>query len=73
MPLRAANDDSLGAAGFVWTRPQAFEPEQMNRLDLVSRLAAQALDRALLYERSRGRESAEKGDLADHHLTTDTT
>jgi DNA-binding CsgD family transcriptional regulator len=71
MPLRAANDDSLGAAGFAWTRPQAFEPEQMNRLDLVSRLAAQALDRALLYERSRGRESAEKGDLADHHLTTD--
>jgi DNA-binding NarL/FixJ family response regulator len=77
MPLRSASDDSLGAAGFAWAGPQAFDADQVHRLDLVSRLAAQALDRALLHERNRGQEAAGSlladpasvSDLPDHQLT----
>jgi len=54
LPLRAASGAILGATGFAWEQPQAFDAGQVQRLDLVARLAAQALDRALLYERERG-------------------
>ena len=53
LPLYAASGSILGAAGFGWGHPQEFGAEQMRRLDLIARLAAQALDRALLYERDR--------------------
>ncbi len=54
LPLRAASGAILGATGFAWEQPQTFDERQVARLDLVARLAAQALDRALLYERERG-------------------
>ena len=48
-PLRRARGDSLGAVGFGWREPQAFDPEQCRVLSLIADLTAQALDRALLY------------------------
>ena len=72
LPLNAANGSILGAAGFAWGHPQDFGAEQMRRLDLIARLAAQALDRALLYERDRapGASTLTNTDAADR-LTTD--
>jgi len=58
LALRIKGDDCLGAAGFAWADPQAFDTAQVQRLDLIAQLAAQALDRALLYERERQEESA---------------
>ncbi len=52
LPLRAASGATLGAAGFAWQQPQAFKASQVERLDLIARLAALALDRALLHERA---------------------
>ncbi|MDQ1395763.1 MAG: hypothetical protein QOG64_1022 [Acidimicrobiaceae bacterium] len=57
LPLRTAAGLVLGAAGFGWDQPQSFESDQVQRLDLISQMAAQALDRALLYERERVRGS----------------
>src|SRR5207302_1239065 len=48
VPLRAANGVSLGAVGFGWTLRQAFGPNQLRRLDLIARIASQALERATL-------------------------
>lgn len=52
IPLLAADESVLGAIGFGWPKPQAFEPAQVQRLDLIARMAAQALDRALLHQRA---------------------
>ncbi|HWD72201.1 MAG TPA: GAF domain-containing SpoIIE family protein phosphatase [Actinomycetota bacterium] len=66
LPLHTPNGACLGAVGFGWPRPQAFGPTQLRRLDLIAQMAAQALDRAMLYERERGQPSAEE--RAEAHL-----
>jgi serine phosphatase RsbU (regulator of sigma subunit) len=66
LPLRTPGGGCLGAIGFGWRRPQAFGPKQIRRLDLIAYMAAQALDRALLYERERGRPLARE--QAEAHL-----
>jgi serine phosphatase RsbU (regulator of sigma subunit) len=58
LPLLAADGVALGAIGFGWPGPQDFHPHQVRRLDLIAQMAAQALDRALLYEREREQASA---------------
>ena len=57
LPLRATNGDCLGAAGFAWDTPQSFPVDQLSRLDLIARLASQALERAQLLERPGQQES----------------
>jgi serine phosphatase RsbU (regulator of sigma subunit) len=66
LPLNTPSGVCLGAIGFGWRRPQPFSPAQILRLDLIARMAAQALDRALLYERERGQPSARE--RAEAHL-----
>jgi serine phosphatase RsbU (regulator of sigma subunit) len=66
LPLHTPSGACLGAIGFGWPRPQAFSPTQLRRLDLIAQMAAQALDRAMLYERERGQSSAEE--RAEAHL-----
>jgi serine phosphatase RsbU (regulator of sigma subunit) len=66
LPLQTPSGVCLGAIGFGWRRPQAFTPRQVRRLDLIAHMAAQALDRALLYERERGQASA--WERAEAHL-----
>lgn len=66
LPLQSPSGVCLGAIGFGWRRPQAFTPRQVRRLDLIAHMAAQALDRALLYERERGQASA--WERAEAHL-----
>jgi GAF domain-containing protein len=66
LPLHTPNGACLGAIGFGWPRPQAFGPTQVRRLDLIAQMAAQALDRAMLYERERGQPSADE--RAEAHL-----
>ena len=57
LPLHAANGTPLGAAGFAWDFPQSFPEDQVSRLDLIARLAAQALDRVAVLERDAPQES----------------
>ncbi len=57
LPLHAANGTPLGAAGFAWDSPQSFSVDQVSRLDLIARLAAQALDRVAVPERNAPQES----------------
>jgi serine phosphatase RsbU (regulator of sigma subunit) len=66
LPLQTPSGVCLGAIGFGWRRPQAFTPRQVRRLDLIAQMAAQSLDRALLYERERGQASA--WERAEAHL-----
>ena len=58
LPLHAASGAPLGAAGFAWDTPQSFSGDQVSRLDLIARFAAQALDRLHLLERHGLQESA---------------
>jgi DNA-binding CsgD family transcriptional regulator len=57
LPLHAASGTPLGAAGFAWDHPQTFSVDQVSRLDLIARLAAQALDRVQVLGRDALRES----------------
>ena len=56
LPLPAANGDPMGAAGFAWETPQSFQVDQVSRLDLIARLASQALERVHLLEQHHLRE-----------------
>jgi serine phosphatase RsbU (regulator of sigma subunit) len=47
-PLRALGGAVLGSVGFGWPVAQAFGPEQLRSLNLLTNLAAQALERAVL-------------------------
>ena len=71
-PLVAAGGAVIGSAGFGWPRSQGFGPEQVRRLDLIAHMAAQALERALLYQREReqalGRERADAQLIQDAFL-----
>jgi serine phosphatase RsbU (regulator of sigma subunit) len=49
-PLLSAAGMVLGAAGFAWRTPQRFDADQAQTLDLIAKLAAQALERAVLYQ-----------------------
>jgi hypothetical protein len=60
MPLTSASGAILGAVGFGWPAAQRFDPEQTRALDLIANLAAQALDRALLYQRDREQSSLQE-------------
>jgi serine phosphatase RsbU (regulator of sigma subunit) len=68
-PLASVSGDCIGAAGFGWSTPQRFDREQMRALDLISKLAAQALDRALLSQRER--EQSSDRERADAQLLQD--
>jgi serine phosphatase RsbU (regulator of sigma subunit) len=54
-PLTSASGEMLGAAAFGWSTPLDFGVERFRRLDLITHMAAQALERAVLYERERER------------------
>ncbi len=69
LPLPTASGKMLGAAGFGWEQEQSFTPAQNRRLELIANMAAQALDRAVLYARERDERSAEDRALA--HLLQD--
>ncbi len=56
LPLHASSGTPLGATGFAWDRPQSFSVDQVSRLDLIARLAAQALERVQVLERDRLQE-----------------
>jgi serine phosphatase RsbU (regulator of sigma subunit)/PAS domain-containing protein len=47
IPLHSARGEVLGALGFGWQDPQAFDVLQLRRLDLIAQLAGLAVDRAL--------------------------
>lgn len=46
-PLRSTSGEMMGAVGFGWSAPQAFDANQLRHLDLISQLTAQALERTL--------------------------
>ena len=58
LPLLTAEGAILGAIGFGWSEPRQFGVRAVRRLDLIARISAQALERALLYERDRAQISA---------------
>jgi serine phosphatase RsbU (regulator of sigma subunit) len=58
LPLVSADGVILGAAGFGWPDTQAFDVEQVRRLDLISQLAAQAIERASSYRREHDETSS---------------
>ncbi len=65
LPLVSSDGVILGAAGFGWPDGQSFDFEQVRRLDLISQLAAQAIERATSFRRehdesySHGRVTAQ--------------
>jgi serine phosphatase RsbU (regulator of sigma subunit) len=58
LPLVSSDGVILGAAGFGWADVQTFDVEQVRRLDLISRLVAQALERAGSYRREHDETSS---------------
>jgi GAF domain-containing protein len=69
LPLSSASGVVLGAAGFGWPDTQEFGADQVRRLDLIANLAAQALERALLYEAERA--ASVRRERADAQLIQD--
>jgi serine phosphatase RsbU (regulator of sigma subunit) len=69
MPLASVSGAILGAVGFGWPAAQPFDREQTRALDLIANLAAQALDRAQLYQRER--EQTSRRERADAQLLQD--
>ncbi|MFI5042288.1 MAG: GAF domain-containing protein, partial [Acidimicrobiales bacterium] len=53
VPLRDETGAVVGAAGFGWSEPQTFHEAQVARVSIVAELAAQALNRAQMYEAQR--------------------
>jgi len=53
VPLFASPGHVIGAVGFSYTTPQAFDERQRSLLEAIADVAGQSLDRALLYERER--------------------
>ena len=47
LPLHSARGSVLGAVGFGWQTPQAFDAAQLRRLELIALLAGLALERAM--------------------------
>jgi serine phosphatase RsbU (regulator of sigma subunit) len=69
LPLSGAGGGVLGAVGFGWPEAQPFDAEQKRALNLIATLAAQALDRAVLYQRDR--ELSSLRERADAQLLQD--
>ena len=69
VPLLTSEGVAAGAAGFGWPAPQAFDPDQLRPLDLIARMAASALERAVLYQRSI--EAGKARELEDAQLLQD--
>lgn len=57
LPLHSAEGRVIGAVGLGWRSPQRFGTTQMRRLQRITEMASQALDRALA-ERERGQRTA---------------
>lgn len=57
LPLRGGDGRIIGAAGLGWRAPQRFGTTQRRRLDRITEMVSQALDRALA-ERERGQRNA---------------
>ncbi|HEY6624499.1 MAG TPA: SpoIIE family protein phosphatase, partial [Acidimicrobiales bacterium] len=68
-PLTTASGVSIGAAGFGWPDSQQFTAAQVRRLDLIVHMAAQSLQRAVLYEREQ--QEAAARERADAQLFQD--
>ncbi|HEX3796107.1 MAG TPA: GAF domain-containing SpoIIE family protein phosphatase [Acidimicrobiales bacterium] len=68
-PLTTADGISIGAAGFGWPDSQQFDATQVRRLELIVHMAAQSLERAVLYE-SEQQEAAAR-ERADAQLFQD--
>lgn len=68
-PLLASSGVALGAVGFGWRDSQEFTADQLRRLDLIAKMAAQALERAVHYETER--EDALARERADAQLIQD--
>jgi serine phosphatase RsbU (regulator of sigma subunit) len=68
-PLISANGIPIGAAGFGWPGSQGFDAAQVRRLDLIAQMAAQALERAILYQQEQ--EQASARERADAQLFQD--
>lgn len=64
LPLRGASGEIIGAIGLGWRMPQRFGTKQVLRLERISQMGSQALDRALA-ERERGRRTAQETADAD--------
>lgn len=47
VPLRSADDTTIGAAGFGWPTPQDFDAAQLRRVDLIAQLTGLALERTI--------------------------
>lgn len=69
IPLTTADGAAAGAAGFGWTGPQPFDAEQLRALDLITRMAASALERAVLHQRSV--EAGRAREIEDAQLLQD--
>jgi serine phosphatase RsbU (regulator of sigma subunit) len=69
LPLGSAAGAMLGAAGFAWSEDQEFDEEQLRTLDLIAKLAAQALERAILSQREQ--ELATRRERLDAQLLQD--
>ncbi|HEX2052451.1 MAG TPA: GAF domain-containing SpoIIE family protein phosphatase [Actinomycetota bacterium] len=65
LPLRAANGSVIGAIGLGWRALQRFGTKQTLRLERISQLASQSLERAL-EEGERSRRTAQEA--ADAHV-----
>jgi anti-sigma regulatory factor (Ser/Thr protein kinase)/transcriptional regulator with GAF, ATPase, and Fis domain len=57
MAVRDASETIIGATGFAWSRPQAFDPEQRARVTAVLAAIAPAVDRARLTEQLQRRRT----------------
>lgn len=69
MPLMTAQGSAAGAAGFGWAVPQRFGPDQLRTLDLITQMAASALERANLHQRNL--EAGRARELEDAQLLQD--
>jgi serine phosphatase RsbU (regulator of sigma subunit) len=68
-PLLSSAGLVLGAVGFGWPTAQGFGDDELRTLDLVAKLAAQGLERALLTQREHERASTRE--RADAQLFQD--
>ena len=66
LPLLSAQGGAAGAAGFGWNEAQAFDAEQRRTLELISQMAASALERAILHQRYV--DSVDARDVAEAQL-----
>jgi serine phosphatase RsbU (regulator of sigma subunit) len=59
-----ADGTAGGAAGFAWAERQSFDGDQVRLLDLISRMAASALERAVLHQHHLDRGKVREAEQA---------